>query len=144
MKNFSDYFDEWEVKPEYDKEFISLWSGWLEEENCYKLDEVTEKEWNKFNELIRLISTKYKILLADFDNKILKSINNIEDVLDDYEQSMNKPSNEFFRYIIPELNCVIEEHWDYTYIVWYKEKDVVKILENFIYEVGLYHFSCKV
>ncbi len=108
---FEDYFDieNWEVKSEYNKEFISLWSGWLGEDSCHKLDEVTEKEWNKFNNLIRLISTKYEMQLADFENKRLLPITNIEDVLDNYEQSMNKRGNEFFHYVIPDLNCVIEE-----------------------------------
>ncbi|MDN3685571.1 hypothetical protein QW180_26455 [Vibrio sinaloensis] len=53
-------FEGWEVKPEFAKEFISLWSGWLGEENYHKLDEVTENEWQRFNKLIELIGKDYK------------------------------------------------------------------------------------
>ncbi len=140
---FDDYFDigNWKVKSEYNQKFISLWTGWLGEENCHKLDEVTEEEWNKFNTLIRLISKKYKIFLADFNNEILTEVINIEYALDNYEQSMNKLSSEFYHYVIPELNCVIEEHWDYTYIIWYKQKDVIQKLASCINEAGLHYFG---
>lgn len=42
---FSQYFVEWEVKPDFEKEAISLWPGWLGQADHYKLEEVTEGEW---------------------------------------------------------------------------------------------------
>ena len=56
---YRDYFNDfWEIKPEFSKEFVSLWSGWLGEESLYKLDDVTENEWERFNTFIKLLSKK--------------------------------------------------------------------------------------
>ncbi len=140
MNKFEDYFNDWEVREDYKEEFVSLWSGWLGKENYHKLDSVSEEDWSKFNHLIRLISEKYNMLLVDFPNKKLKEIRNIEETLSDYEESMNKSREDFSYYVIPELNCIIGEDWDYTYIIWYK-KNIIEKLENLIKEAGLYHFS---
>ncbi len=139
---FEDYIDkkELEVKPEYQKEFISLWSGWLGEKALHKLDEVTEEEWSRFNNLIRLISAKYDMLLVDFKNKTLTQIDDIETTLSDYKTSMNKSASDFSYYVVPELNCVISEDWDYTYIIWYKQ-NIINELEDLIEKAGLYHFN---
>ncbi len=139
MDKFEDYFNDWEVRQEYKKEFISLWNGWLGEKNCHKLDEVTQEDWNKFNSLIRLIAQKFNILLANFENKRLIKVDDIEDTLSNYEDSMSKSSNEFSYYVIPRLNCVISEDWDYTYIIWHKENNIEQ-LKEMIQKVGLYHF----
>jgi hypothetical protein len=122
---FSSYFGEWEVKDEFEKEFVCIFDGWLGEENLHKLDEVTENEWSKFNTLIRLVSKQYKIQLANTNSRTLVEIDNIENHLSTFEVSMNKDSEQFSKFIIPELECVISEDWDYTYILWYKNKEVV-------------------
>jgi hypothetical protein len=41
---YQSYFEDWEVKADFTKEFVSLWDGWLGDES-YKLDLVTESEW---------------------------------------------------------------------------------------------------
>ncbi len=140
MNKFENYFNDWEVREEYKKEFVSLWNGWLGKDNCHKLDSVTEKDWSKFNYLISLISEKYNMFLVDFPNKTLTKIHNIEDTLSNYKESMNKSSEDFSYYVIPELNCIISEDWDYTYIIWYK-KNMIEKLEKFIKKAGLYHFD---
>ncbi len=140
MNKFEDYFKDLEVRQEYKKEFISLWNGWLGEKSYHKLDEVTEQDWNKFNHLIKLIADKYNILLVDFSKKKLIKIDDIEDTLSNYEDSMKKSSDEFSYYVIPQLNCIINEDWDYTYIIWY-QKNIIEKLDKMIKEVGLYHFS---
>ena len=42
---FSKYLEDWENKPGYYKELVSLWSGWLGKDNIGLLDKVTENEW---------------------------------------------------------------------------------------------------
>ena len=137
-KYFEYYF---EIKPEFNKEFISLWPGWLGKENSYQLDEVTELEWAKFNSLIRLISKRYQLYLAKWETEDLIKIDVIESTLSNYKDSMNKPSSEFLRYVIPELDCVLTEEWDYTYILWHKNKKVVDELQPSINKAGLYNFD---
>jgi len=137
---FSSYFREWEVKDEFEKEFICIFDGWLGEDNLHKLDEVTEDEWSKFNTLIRLISKQYKVQLANTKLRTLVEIDNIEHHIPTFEESMNKDSEQFSKFVVPELECVISEDWDYTYILWYKNKDVVAKLAPIIEAAGLYHF----
>lgn len=125
-KYFEYYF---EIKPEFNKEIISLWQGWLGKESSYQLDEVTEMEWTKFNSLIRLISERYQLYLANWETEDLIKIDVIESTLSNYKDSMNKPSSEFSRYVIPELDCLVTEEWDYTYILWHKNNKVVDELQ---------------
>lgn len=78
---FSTYFDDWEVKPEYKKEFVSLWPGRLGKKNYHKLDQVTETDWDQFNSWIKLLSGKFTIELVSCEEKSIKKIIDIESVL---------------------------------------------------------------
>ncbi len=139
--SYNQYFEDCEVKPEFEKEFVSLWSGWLGKENLHKLDEVTEKEWSRFNDLIRLISKKFKVELLDCESESISNVSDIEITLSTYENSKEKSAAEFSNYILPELGCVVSEDWDYTYIIWHKNNGAVEALAPLIDEVGLRHFS---
>ncbi|MDA0130718.1 hypothetical protein OH458_21885 [Vibrio sp. MarTm2] len=135
------YFEGWEVKPEFAKEFISLWPGWLGEENYHKLDEVTESEWQRFNKLIELIGKDYKIEFAACDRGKLIPVTDVSNILSSYEESMEKDSSLFSKFVIPELGCVISEDWDYTYILWYKNHDEVEEISPYIKCANLHHFA---
>jgi hypothetical protein len=137
---FSDYFEEWEIKPEYSKEFVSLWSGWLGAENYHKLDEVTEGEWSRFNTLLRNIANDFELEVANFENQSLTKIVDVESVLSTYEKSMSKNSSEFINIVVPSLGCVISEEWDYTYIIWHKNNGAVDALAPYIEAARLEHF----
>lgn len=54
---------------------------------------------------------------------------------------MKKDSSLFSKYIIPELECVITEEWDYTYIIWHKNNGAVEALIPYILDSKLLHFS---
>jgi len=136
---YHSYFEDWEVKEEFTKEFVSLWDGWLGEER-YKLDLVTENDWNRFNELIKLISENYEIKLVNCNNEKLLDIKNIHDTLSNYEESMSKNDSLFSKYVLPELNCVITEEWDYTYIIWHKNNGAIEALSPLIEKAQLKHF----
>ena len=137
---FSDYFEEWEVKPEYSKEFVSLWSGWLGAENYHKLDEVTEDEWSRFNNMLRNIANDFELEVANFEDESLIQIVDIESVLSTYEKSMSKKSSGFINVVVPSLGCVISEVWDYTYIIWHKNNGAVEALDSYIKAACLEHF----
>ena len=136
---YHSYFEDWEVKANFTKEFISLWDGWLGNES-YKLDIVTEKEWSRFNNLIKLISKEIELNFVNCKAEKLEAITEINQVLDSYEVSMNKDSSKFSRFVIPELDCVITEKWDYTYILWHKNNGAVEKLAPYIKQAGLKHF----
>jgi len=137
---YHSYFLNWEVKENFTKEFVSLWSGWLGEES-YKLDLVTEKEWSKFNEFVKLISQNFELKLVDCDSEKLLDIINIDDTFSNYADSMDKGSSQLSKYVIPELNCVVTEEWDYTYIIWHKNNHAVEQLAPLIKQVKLAHFA---
>lgn len=139
--SYNQYFEDCEVKPEFVKEFVSLWSGWLGKENLHKLDEVTEREWSRFNDLVRLISKRFKIELLNCESELISSVSDIENTLSTYKEAKEKTASEFSNYILPELGCVVSEDWDYTYIIWHKKNGAVEVLIPLIGEVGLRHFS---
>ncbi|MDX1526917.1 MULTISPECIES: hypothetical protein [Pseudidiomarina] len=137
---FREYFEDWEVRPEYSKEFISLWKGWLGKENYHKLDEVTENEWARFNELLRRLAEVFVLEVVNCEKQSLERVSDIESVLSTCEESMNKESSEFTTLVIPDLECVISEEWDYTYIIWHKNNGAVEALAPYIKAAGLEHF----
>jgi hypothetical protein len=137
---FSDYFEDWEVKPGYSKEFVSLWKGWLGKDNYQKLDEVTESEWARFNELLRMLASDFSLEVANCEKQSLTKITDLGVVLSSYEESMNKESSEFTKLVIPSLGCVISEEWDYTYIIWHKNNSTVGALAPYIGAANLESF----
>ncbi|GAB5489728.1 MAG: hypothetical protein Pars2KO_32980 [Parasphingorhabdus sp.] len=138
---FDDYFDGWDVKPSFDKEYISLWSGWLGKSDYHLLDQVTEEEWSRFNRLISLLSEKCTLGLVDRHKRSIAFPTNIEETFSSYEDSMNKDSAAFSAYIIEELECVITEEWDFTYIVWHKGNGAIDLLSSDILRANLKQFS---
>ena len=138
---YSDYFNDWDVKPEFKKEFISVFDGWLGEENYHKLDKVTEKEWSSFNILVKSIFDKYHLYIADHENKSCVVIKDINSILSTFKEMMDKEPSQFTKLIVPELNCVITEDWDYTYILWHKNNGAVEKLAPLVKQAGLYQFN---
>lgn len=139
--HFSEYFGAGDVTDGFERMFISLWPGWLGEEQYHLLDEVTKAEWSRFNKLISAIAADYKIGIADIPRQQIDYPDNIEDTFDTYEASMDKTAEEFNRYIIPDLGCVISEEWDYTFILWHRRNDAVDVLRRYIEANQLFLFS---
>ena len=137
---YSEYFQEWEPKPEFKKEFISLFDGWLGKDNLHKLDEVTESEWLRFNAFIEIISKSYSVAIADSEAKSVHELESIDEVLCTYEESMQKDSEQFTKLVVPKLQCVLTEDWDYTYILWHKGNGALEALKPLITKAGLYHW----
>jgi hypothetical protein len=138
---YNQYCKDYEVKPSFSKEFISLWPGWLGPKKSHKLDDVTQDEWARFNGLIRTLSEKYIFKIVSHEHQEITPIKDIENSLATYEESMNKDSSLFTLYLLSELDCLIEEHWDYTYIIWHKGNGAVEKLASAIKTAKLYHFK---
>ena len=135
------YFDDWEIRGGFKEEFISLWPGWLGPEQYHKLDEVTESEWQRFNDLLTLIAERYDVLVADLELRELKNVRGASEIRQSYEAAMNKDASQFLRFVIPELGCVLAEEWDYTYILWHKDGSAVAELAPLVTKAGLHHFG---
>ena len=135
------YFKEHEVRPEFQKEFISLWEGWLGPDSYYKLDQVTESDWQRFNDLVRLISERYDVLIVNLANRTCWKATEASQLVQTYEHAMQKESSTFMRIVIPELHCVLAEEWDFTYILWHKDLASVAAISPLIRQARLHHFT---
>jgi len=134
------YFNDWDVRPEFNKEFVSIFAGWLGKENLYKLDDVTESEWSRFNSLLQLLHQNHGLYIAELSSNTCAKIEDIKTILSSYKESINKPSDQFTKIILPELNAVFTEEWDYTWILWTKNRGAVETLSPLIKDVGLFHW----
>lgn len=138
---FDQYFDDWEVKPNFTREYVSLWSSWLGEENLHLLDQVTDKEWSRFNHFISDVSQKFQLGVADCNAGAVTFPAEIDSFLSSHNATKNKDSSQFSKFIIPELECAITEEWDYTFIIWHKNNGAVDALKSSILSSKLRHFS---
>ena len=142
MPRYSDFFDfeEFHVRSGFKKEYISLWSGWLGNENIHKLDEVTKREWERFNKLVLQIDKSFTLWAPDHNQRKLNRVDDISESLSDYQESIEKESSQFSQYLIQELECVLTEEWDYTYILWYHNHQMLEALSPLVKSCNLFHF----
>ena len=138
---YDHYYEDWQVKITFNKEYVSLWDGWLGKDNYHKLSEVTEDDWSRFGKLIKLIAKDYDIERVDTDLRELFPVNDIDEILSSFKDSMEKESDEFTKIVIPKLKCVITEDWDFTYIIWHKSNGAVESLASYIKAAKLCQFT---
>jgi hypothetical protein len=136
-----EYFQDCEVRDEFQKEFISIFNGWLGKENLHKLNEVQESDWKKFNVFIELLATCFEVMLVNPERTSAHPIKNIADIQTTLSQALAKEATQFTTLIIPSLNCIVSEDWDFTFIIWYKNKATINAIAPLVKKAGLYHFS---
>lgn len=124
------YFEDYEVKDDFHKEFITLWDGWLGRDKFHLLDEVTEKEWLRFHELVKDLFEEFELYKVNLEMGACDKVNSLSEVEESYNESMNKGSGDFFKFIIPELNVVLTEEYDFTWILWYKDISALKVVSS--------------
>jgi hypothetical protein len=129
---YSKYFDGWNIRPEYRIEFICIFDGWLGKDNLHKLDDVTVQEWGKFNKLLEMVSKEHDIFEVNCEMEACVKVNEIGSIIQTYEEAMKKDSDNFIKLILPKLDCVISEDWDYTYILWHKNGEAVSTLDPLV------------
>ncbi len=140
-QTFDEYFEDYEVRPEFSRVYVSLWPGWLGQDKLHLLDEVGEEEWSRFNSWVSAISRDFRLGIANCLTGIVEFPDKIEPHLSEYQVSIRKDASQFSKFIIPNLNCVITEEWDYTYIIWHKNDGAVDALKPYVLSSSLHHFS---
>lgn len=138
---FEKYFRNEGVKPGFEKEFVSLFNGWLGMKNLHKLDEVTEVEWERSNSLLRQIHQNHRLYIVDLEARVCREINDAESITGSHKDSMDKEYAQFTKIVIPELNAVYTEEDDYTWILWHKNNGAIEALSPLIKRAGLFHWS---
>lgn len=135
------FFEHGEVRPDFTKEYISLWSGWLGKERLHLLDEVSEEEWLRFNLMLLAAFGAFRMGVVDHSAKTVEFIERLEPFLSDHQESMRKDASQFSQFVIPALDCVITEEWDYTYILWHRNIGSLEAIKPLLSDARLQHFS---
>ncbi len=135
------FFEHGEVRPDFKKEFISLWPGWLGKERLHLLDEVSEEEWLRFNRMLLAAFEALRMGLVDHSNETIEFPARLEPFLSDHQEAMQKNASQFIQLVIPALDCVITEEWDYTYILWHRDVDALEAIKPLLFGARLEHFS---
>lgn len=135
------FFEHGEVRPEFRKEYISLWSGWLGQERLHLLDEVTQEEWLKFNRMLLAVFGAFRMGVVDHGAKTVHFPSRLEPLLSDHQEAMQKNASQFSQFVIPALDCVITEEWDYTYILWHRREGSLETIKPLLSDAELQHFS---
>ncbi|MES2902974.1 MAG: hypothetical protein V4696_02200 [Pseudomonadota bacterium] len=135
------FFQHGEVRPLFRKEYISLWSGWLGKERLYLLDQVSEEEWSRFNRLLLAAFGAFRTGVVNHAEEAVEFATRLEPLLSDYQDSMRKDASQFSQFVMPALDCVITEEWDYTYILWHRNTEALEAIKPLLSEAKLLHFS---
>ena len=135
------FFERGEVRPVFRKEYISLWSGWLGKEQLHLLDEVSKEEWQRFNRVLIGAFGAFRMGVVNRTAEMVEFPTQIEPLLSEHEEAMQKDASQFAQFVIPELDCVISEEWDYTYILWHRGTGALEAIKPLLSEAKLQHFS---
>jgi hypothetical protein len=129
------------VRPVFRKEYISLWSGWLGKERLHLLDEVSEEEWSKFNRMLLATFGAFRMGVVNHAAETIEFPAQLEPLLSNHAESMQKDASRFSQFVIEALDCVITEEWDYTYILWHRDTRALEALTPLLSAAHLHHFS---
>ena len=138
---YNRFFEHGEVRSEFTMEYISLWSGWLGMERLHLLDEVSEIEWSRFNQMLLATFKAFRMGVVSRAAETIEFPAELEPLLHDYQASMQKDASQFSQFVIPELDCVITEEWDHTYILWHRNNGALEAIEPLLGDAKLKHFS---
>lgn len=135
------FFEHGAVRSDFKKEYISLWSGWLGKERLHLLDEVSEEEWQRFNRMLLAAFAAFRMGSVDHSTETVNFPESLEPLLNDHQGSMQKDASQFSQFVIPALDCVITEEWDYTYILWHRDIGALEAIKPLLSRAKLQHFS---
>ncbi len=138
---YGHFFEHGEVRSEFTKEYISLWSGWLGKERLHLLDEVSEREWLRFNRMLLAAFGAFRIGVVNRAAETIEFPAQIAPFLDDYQTCKQKDGSQFSQFVIPALDCVLTEEWDYIYILWHRNNGALEAIKPLLVDAKLEHFS---
>ncbi|MEM5518618.1 hypothetical protein WNY37_16795 [Henriciella sp. AS95] len=120
---------------------MSLWDGWLGKERYHLLDEVTRDDDAKFAAFWRAVASEFDAYTVDLDRNSLDLIAPSNDLLTiEIISDGSRTANEFIKLIIPSLDCMITEEWDYTLIIWHRTQPAPARLLELVEQAGLKYF----
>lgn len=138
---YDTFFENGEVRADFRKEYISLWTGWLGKDRLHLLDEVRDEEWSRFNRWLRAVFHAFGMGVVNREAETIEFPAEVEPLLSEHADAMQKDASQFSQFVIPALDCVITEEWDYTYILWHRDTGALEALKPLLLDANLHHFS---
>ncbi|MEQ9314598.1 MAG: hypothetical protein RLN72_02035 [Henriciella sp.] len=139
------YFKDFEPLPHFEKTYVSLWDGWLGPERSHLLDDVTREDELKLVDFYWSLATRFEVFRIDlkvgtvarFGGPDRRSL--AADVING-----SRTHAQFFKLIVPALDCLVTEEWDYTAIIWHRSETAPAQLLDMVESAGLKHFTDQV
>ena len=138
---YATFFEDGEVRADFRKEYISLWAGWLGEGRLHLLDKVSDGEWLRFNRWLLAVFQAFGIGVVNRKAEAIEFPARLEPLLNDRAEAIQKDASQFSWFVIPALDCVITEEWNYTYILWHRDRRALEALKPLLSDANLHHFS---
>lgn len=138
---YETFFENGEVRAGFRKEYISLWTGWLGKERLHLLDEVSDEESSRFNRWLLLAFQAFEMGIVNREAETIEFPAQLEPLLSKQADAMQKDASQFSQFVIPALDCVITEEWDYSYILWHRDTRALEALKPLLSDASLHHFS---
>lgn len=110
-------------------------------ERLHLLDEVSDAEWLRFNRWLLAAFQAFGMGVVNRKAETIDFPPRLEPLLSAHAEAMQKEASQFSQFVIPALDCLITEEWDYTYILWHRDKRAVEALAPLLSDANLHHFS---
>lgn len=121
-------------------EFVSIFDHWLLPDESDLLHTVKPSEWKKFWALNNLLLRHFRILATYSESGFFEETQSEEFLHSGWHS--DKPTGAKPLILkIPELDCVYEEHYDYTNLFWYNDSKALETFSEMVTSAGLYHFN---
>lgn len=94
--------------------------------------------WETFNQLVRLLHSEYEMFAVNLERESINKLEDIDKYSPTYEEDMDRGQMNFSTINIPSLNAVLEETWDFTYILYHENNGTVETLKPLIKKQFVY------
>ena len=127
--------------------FVSVFDGWLKPEEVSRLEEIEPEEWQRFWHFSDLLAGRFTLWALDKEAGSMRPFDFGRDGRSGwYSDEGGSWGGHFSPYdpailYVAELDCVIEEHFDYTSLVWHRDEEAISALRTAVEEAGLYVFG---
>ena len=119
--------------------FVSVFDGWLGPGDVHQLDEVEPDEWRKFWALNEMLLAGFDLFRVEGGSGACHPVRSAREVRGSWhaDGGTDGPLVLF----VPALECVYEEHHDYTNLLWHRAGAAPRPFLDLAERVGLHHFD---
>ncbi len=132
---------------DYEMIFVSIFDHWLTmdefESNIHTEDSLilTERRTKLITFLKELfyLATTFKVNKIDGKKIEFSSFENVDEIVEYCNiEEQNGECGQRYDIIIPEYQAIYSEEWDWTNIIWFRNKSLIKPIIDLVQKNGLY------